>query len=248
MNGLAWSTLVRRLAWILAISFFVSAILATLLEFEVFGPAPERGDDFIQFVLELFRWEQGRWPIDFAGTALGAIGFLALAALSPALKRLAEPEDGRRGLVGVSFLAAGFLGAASQLVWIGAKPIATSPEYCDCGFLQEEIMSRLMILNVVGGVQSWLINGGIVALAIGLIVVARLGQEAGMPSGWRWLSLTIAALGLLGVILTFADVYELNALLVLVIAGILAPTWAIWLASRASTLWPESPAPLITLP
>jgi hypothetical protein len=102
--------------------------------------------------------------------------------------------------------------------------------------------------QVVGGVQSWLINGGIVALAIGLIVVARLGQEAGMPSGWRWLSLTIAALGLVGVILTFADVYELNALLVLLIAGVLAPAWAIWLSSRASKLWPDSPAPLITLP
>jgi len=101
-------------------------------------------------------------------------------------------------------------------------------------------MSRPMILNLDGGVQSWLINGGIVALAIGLI--------AGMPSGWRWLSLTIAALGLVGVILTFADVYELDALVVLVIAAVLAPAWAIWLSSRASTLWPDSTAPPITLP
>lgn len=137
MNGLSWSSLVRGLAWILAVAFFVSTALTALLGFAVLGEPPERGEDFIQFILDLFRWEQDRWPIDFAASALGAIGFFALGALGPAFRRLAAPDDGRRGLVGTSFLSAGLLGAASQLVWIGAKPIATSPQYCDCGFLQK---------------------------------------------------------------------------------------------------------------
>lgn len=239
MNGLSWSSLVRGLAWILAIAFFISAVLSALLGFDVLAPPPERGEDFIQFILDLFRWEQGRWPIDFVQSALGAIGFLALGALAPALRRLTVPEDGRRGLVGTFFLSAGLLGAASQLVWIGAKPIATSPQYCDCGFLQEEIMSRLMILNVVGGVVAWLLNGALLALAVGLVFVARLGQRAGMPVGWHWLSLVIAALSLLGVAISFVDIRPVNALLVLLIGGALAPAWALWM-SRATILWPKA--------
>jgi hypothetical protein len=240
MNELSWSSVVRGLAWIFAIAFFVSTVLGALLGFAVLGEPPERGEDFIQFILDLFRWEQDRWPIDFAASALGAIGFFALGALGPAFRRLAAPEDGRRGLVGTSFLAAGLLGAASQLVWIGAKPIATSPQYCDCGFLQEEIMSRLMILNVVGGVHGWLFNGALIVLAVGLVIVARLGERAGMPIGWRWLSLVIAALSLVGVAISFFDVGPFGALLPLLIGGVLAPAWALWLSRRATMLWPKA--------
>jgi hypothetical protein len=240
VNGLSWSSVVRGLAWVLAISFFLSTVLTALLGFEVFGPPPERGEDFIQFILDLFRWDYNLWPIDFAASALAAIGFLALGALGPAFRRLTGPEDGRRGLVATSFLSAGLLGAASELVWIGAKPIAVSPQYCDCGFLQEEIMSRLMIRNVVGGVRDWLLNGFLVLLALGLVIVAGLGQRAGMPSGWRRLSIVIAALSLVGVAMTFFEVGPFGALLFLLIGGVLAPIWALWLASRASVLWPET--------
>lgn len=73
----------------------------------MFGPPPERGEDFIQFILDLFRWDYNLWPIDFAASALAAIGFLALGALGPAFRRLTGPEDGRRGLVATSFLSAG---------------------------------------------------------------------------------------------------------------------------------------------
>lgn len=87
MNGLSWSSVVRGLAWVLAISFFISTVLTALLGFEVFGPPPERGEDFIQFILDLFRWDYNLWPIDFAASPLAAIGFLALGALGPAFRR-----------------------------------------------------------------------------------------------------------------------------------------------------------------
>lgn len=109
-------------------------------------------------------------------------------------------------------------------MWIGAKPIAVSPQYCDCGFLQEEIMSRLMIRNVVGGVRDWLLNGFLVLLAVGLVIVAGLGQRAGMPSGWRRLSIVIAALSLVGVAMTFFEVGPFGALLFLLI-GVYSPLY-----------------------
>lgn len=240
MNGLKWSSLVRGLAWIIAPSFFVSTVMGALLGFGVFGSPPERGDDFVQFILEVFRFEHNLWPIEFTSLALTAIGFLALGALGPALRRLASPDDGRRGLVGTSFLSAGLLGALSELVWIGARPITTDPQYCDCGFLQEEIMARLMIQNVLGGVRNWVANGALVLLAVGLVTVARIGQRAGMPNGWRWLSLLIAGLVLVSVATSFFDAYPFDVLLIVLVGGVLAPVWALWLARRATVLWGES--------
>ena len=70
--------------------------------------------------------------------------------------------------------------------------------------------------------------------------VARLGQRAGMPLGWRWLTLVIAALSLLGVATSFFDVYLFGPVLVLLIAGVLVPVWALWLARWATSLWPEA--------
>ena len=101
-------------------------------------------------------------------------------------------------------------------------------------------MSRLMIRNVVGGVRDWLLNGFLVLLAVGLVIVAGMGQRAGMSTGWRRLSLVIAGLSLVGVAMTFFDVGPFGALLFLLIGGVLAPAWALWLASRASVLWPET--------
>jgi hypothetical protein len=61
-------------------------VLSILLAFDVLGPPPERGDDFIQFTLDMFAWEKERWVLDFVASALFAIGFLALAGLGSATR------------------------------------------------------------------------------------------------------------------------------------------------------------------
>jgi hypothetical protein len=228
------------LGWVVAAAFVVSAVLNLLLAFDVFGPPPERGEDFIQYTLEMFAWEEQRWVLDFPASVLITVGFLALAGLGSALARLAHPSDARRGLVTSSFLVGGSLTAASQLLWIGAKPIATSTTYCDCGFLQEEIMSRLMIQNVLGGVQLWLSNGGLAALAVGAALVATMPAERrALPQWWRRLTLVIAGLSVIAIVLPFFDVYPFDVLLYLVIAGLLLPIWAIWIANRPTEFWPH---------
>ena len=241
MRSIEWPSLARALAWIMAVAFVASTVLLLLLNLNVFGAPPFGGRDFLDEVLADFEWQQTQWPFDFAASALLAVGFLALGALGPVLARLAAETDARRGLVAAAFLGAGGLGAASQLDYLGAKPIATNPQYCECGFLAEEIMSRLMILDVVTGIQTWLISGSLVAAAVGLVIAGMLGREAGMPSQWLWLALVGAALAVVlavvGAVFPPFVVYPLDVILIVLVAGIAVPIWAIWLAARAGEIW-----------
>jgi hypothetical protein len=239
MAQMAWPSLARTLAWIMAGAFVLATVFFILFAFQVFGGPPEPGEVFVDNVLADFAWQQTQWPLEFAGTALFAIGFLTLGAFAPVLGRLAGTTDARRGLVTAAFLGAAGLGAASQLLWLGAKPIATSPQYCDCGLLAEEVMSRLMTLNIVGGAQTWLVSGAMIAAAVGLVVAGQLGREAGMPGAWLWVALLAAGLAVVGSLLPLFDVYPFDVLLIVLVAGILFPIWAVWLASRAWDIWPS---------
>jgi hypothetical protein len=240
MTRIEWPTLARTLAWILAAAFVLASVLLLIFALELFGGPPEPGAEFLDNVLADFAWQQTQWPIEFAGTALFAIGFLALGGLGPVLGRLARSADARRGIVAAAFLTAGGLGAASQLLWIGAKPIATSAQYCECGLLAEELMSRLMTLNIVTGIQTWLVSGALLAAAVGLVAAGRLGREAGMPASWEWLALATAVAALMGVVLPLFDVYPFDVLFVVLVAGILVPIWAVWLGARAAEIWPQA--------
>jgi hypothetical protein len=240
MSRIEWPSLARVLAWTLAITFIAGTVAVLLLSFQAFGSPPEPKPDFADRIVADFEFQQTQWPIDLAGTSAFAIGFLALGGLGPVLGRLAAPDDARRGLVTAAFLTAGGLGTAAQLLWIGTAPVATDPHYCDCGLLADELMSRLTAINIVQGVQTWLTSGAIVVAALGLVAVGALGREVGMPRGWRWVSLAIAVLGVIAAILPVFDLHPFDVLLIALIAGILFPIWAIWLALRARDVWPTS--------
>ncbi|MEO6578280.1 MAG: hypothetical protein ABIO99_05200 [Candidatus Limnocylindria bacterium] len=211
-------------------------VLTLVLNFELLGARPAPTDDFLQNVISGFEWDTARWPVDFAASALFAIGFGALGLLGSLLARLAAPGDSRGPILGGALLLAGGLGVAAQLVWIGAKPIATSPELCECGLLAEEVMSRLMTLNIVSGVQTWLTNGAIVAAAAGLVVAARPGVRAGMPSAWATLAYVTAAAAIVLVVLSALRAYPFDLIAVALVAAVLLPVWALWLAQGAGRL------------
>jgi len=222
----------------MAAFFFAAAVLTAVLQFELTGHPPPEPADFLDGVIAFFRWDTSRWPIDFAGTLLAGLGFVVFGALGVVLSRLATPADARRTVVAALMVIGATLGVVSQLLWIGVKPVATSPQLCECGLRAEEIMSRLMILNVVGGVQAWLNNGAIVLLAIGVLVVVSLVRRAGASSGWAGFSYLLV----IGAVLTpilgelHAEPYDLISFFVLV--AILVPGWALWLAIEAPRLTP----------
>jgi hypothetical protein len=231
-----WRVGVRVLALLVTAFFFAAAVLQGVLAFDVLGPPPPEQDDFIEQIIDAFEWEQTRWPLEFAATALFALGFLALGGLGALLSRLVGSADPRRLLATAAYLGAGGIGAASQLLWLGVKPIATSPQYCECGLRAEEIMSRLMVLNVAVSVQLWIVIGAIVLAAVGTVFVAGIGREAGMPTVWVWLSLVIAIASLAVAVLAVMGAYPFDQLALLLVAGILVPIWALWVAIRANSL------------
>jgi hypothetical protein len=240
MNRVEWPSLARALAWTLTATFLLGTIALAVFNFVPLGTPPGPIEDFLERVVADFEYLQTIWPIEFAGTALFALGFLALAGLGPTIGRLADPDDGRRGIVGAAFVVAGALGAASQLIWIGVRPVATNPQYCDCGLLAEEIMARLMILDSVSAAQVWLVAGAILAAAAGTAVAGTLGREAGMPTGWLWLSWAISALAVVAAVLQVLRLYPFNDLATILVGGILLPIWALWLGARAWDIWPAA--------
>jgi hypothetical protein len=230
MRRIEWVDAVRVLSLLVTAFFIAAAVLLAILNFEFLGPPPPEQEDFIEQTIDFFAWQQSHWPLELAGSALFALGFTALGWLGVLLSRLAALSDARRVLAAAAFLGVGVIGALSQLFWIGVKPIATSPQYCDCGFRQEEIVSRLMVLNVAEGVQMWMVIGAIVLAAIGITLVSGLGRGAGMPSGWAWLSGAIAVISLASAGLSVIGAYPFDQLAVVLAAGVLLPIWALWLA------------------
>lgn len=245
MGPIQWSS-ATRVAALLVTAFFIAAtVLQALIIFELLGPRPGGGVDFVDEVLAGFAWEQERWPVEFAATALFAAGFVALGGLGTLLAGLAERGDARRTLVPGAFLGAGGLGLAAQLLWLGVKPIATNPQLCECGLREEEIISRLMILNVAGDTQIWMVIGAIFLTTIGAVLIAPVGQRAGMPVGWVWLPLAIAILALIATVLHVLQAFPADWTVVLVAIGIVVPIWALWIALRSEAI--AAPAEVASL-
>ena len=236
MGPIRWGAATRVTALLVTAFFFAATVLQALLEFDVLGEPPVGGIDFVDEVLAGFAWEQERWPVEFAATVLFAAGFASLAGLGLLLARLAPSDDARRPLIQAAYLGAGGIGVASQLLWLGVKPVASSPELCECGLRTEEVMSRVMILNVAENVQLWMAIGAVVLAAIGALLVAPLGRRAGMPSGWFWIAMAIAVLGPLAGMLAVLGAAPFDAIVLILVAGIALPGWALWLAIRSESL------------
>lgn len=245
VKRLEWADAARVLSLLITAFFVVAAVLQAVLAFELLGPPPAGGGEFIDDIVATFEWEQSRWPIEFAASVLFALGFVALGGVGVLLSRLAGMTDARRSLAAAAYIGGGIIGLVSQAWWLGVKPVATGAQYCECGLREEEIMSRLMTLMIAGNVQLWLVIGAIALVSIGVLMVAPLGRWAGMGSGWAWLSYVTALGGLVASVLGVMGAYPWDQLAVLLVAGILIPIWALWLAMRAGTLEPPEAGPAL---
>ena len=237
MPRLEWGPTVRVLSLLTAAFLVAAAVIWTDVVFGwLTGPPPFGGIDFLDERMRDWAWQYSRWPEEFAATALFALGFLALAGVGVLLAQLGDRTDARRPLVGAAFLGAGGIGAASQLIWLGVKPFATQPHYCDCNFRAEEIWSRMVLMDGTNEAQLWLVIGAILLAAAAMLLVAGLGRDSGMSSAWVWLSFIIAAMGVVTVVLGALNAWPFNQIFILIVAGALVPIWAILLAIAAPRL------------
>jgi hypothetical protein len=242
VGRIEWASAARVLGWVIGISLLVGTIIRLALSFELF-PLPEIAPDadFVDRILTIYAFQSSLWPLEFTSFVAFAIGFAALASLGPVLRRLASDDDARGGLVMVALLALGGLGLASQLLQIGSLPFLTSPELCECGLREHEIMAREVVINAAFGVQLWLVVGALVLAAPGVWLAGSLGADAGMPQAWRWLSTLIAVAAIVLAVLAVLQAFPFDQYVLGLTAGILVPIWAIWLASRSREVFGDEP-------
>lgn len=233
MGRLEWSSSVRVLALLLTAFFFVASVLQLVLMLDLTGAHPAPLPAITDNIEQDFAFNYGRWPIDFASQALFALGFLSLAGVGVLLSRLADAFDARRSLAATLFVGSGLLGAAASLVWIGVAPVATFPHYCDCNLRDAELAARLISLDVSSSVAVWFTIGGIVLASLGLVLVVRLGVEAGLSRGWMAMTYLSVVAGLLAAVLAAFDLSPVSDYTAAAVAGIIIPIWGIWLAIGA---------------
>ncbi len=248
MTDSAWRTHASRLGWLIAVASVLAAGIYALKIFHVITPEPtfDPNASFVDGILAGFVHAQAHWLEDLISSLLFAVAFAGIAVLGPVLRHAMDRDAPRGGLMAVSFVLAGILGVAAQLIYLGAIEAATNPQYCDCGFLAEEIVSREMIRIVAEGIVFWLTGGAVVLFAIGLLAFAGLAGLAGwVPAGLAVYARVVAVLGLLSVVWDHVavlllveagiefDFFLLSQVITIVFAGVLVALWAAWLARAA---------------
>lgn len=255
MSDGAWRTLSSRLGWFVAATFVVAMVIFALgRQFHIIVPenGPPNGT-LVDNLIASFEHAQAHWIGDLTSSLILAAGFVALAILGTTLRRALDRDDARGAVLAVTFLLAGTIGAASQVLFLGATEVATSPEYCDCGFLAEEIISREMARQIAENIVFWMTDASVVLSAIGLLAFAALGPASGwVPSGLTVYTRVLVVLALLSVLWgrvavpllletgTELDFFLIGGLLTIVVAGVLIPIWAAWVA-RAARFSAEEP-------
>jgi hypothetical protein len=132
MNGQSDTrSLARVLGWLVAISLFAAGVITVLLQFDITAspPAKTAPNDLLEGTLAFFQNESDRWPQDLASLILFTVGLLALIGLV-ALLRNAVSRDDPWMLLGTLAVGVGAgLGAAGQLLFLGAKEVGIDPRH-----------------------------------------------------------------------------------------------------------------------
>ncbi len=222
----------RWSAWLLALGLFVGTILSIGISNNVFASPPTLPDtaNLPTRLLGSVDFDHAIWPFDLVSSLSFAIAFGALLVLAWSLAAGIPQGDRRRSILIAGLAGAGVLGLASQLIHIGAQQVAINVGYCDCGFKEQESISKAWGLMLIGGAQSWLVNGAVVLLAIGMEAVATLVARSSMARDWRMMTHVTVAVIVVAVVVSAAGVSDTaSQFLTGVAGGILIPIWAIWL-------------------
>jgi hypothetical protein len=231
--------LARALGWLVAIPFFAAGVMTALLEFDVTASPPRETppNDLVEGTLAFFENESERWPQELISLLLFTAGFLALIGLV-VMMRNAVSRDDPRMLLGTLAVGVGAgIGAAGQLLFLGAKEVGIDPHYCDCARAAEQIISRGQTLGMIDNAQQWLVVGFLVLASAGLLLIWRATSDRGVFSRtWRGLTLGLAMVLVVGVIALVFDLDALSDAFTSVGAILLIPIWAVMAARQLPTI------------
>ena len=218
------------LLWIFAISLIIATILNLGLGFDLFVEPPEIPEStlFPDRLEAIQPFHAARWTYDAAATLFFVIGFGALALAAGGVASL----GGRHRLADVfraSMLVSGILGVVAGLLYYGATKVTVDLAYCDCGYIDTELIGQFWALAVVQGATSWVSNGAIVFGALAAALSTMVLRGVGLPSWWTWTAWGAAILLILGFALGELTDTPAGDLAIALATGILLPIWAILL-------------------
>jgi hypothetical protein len=229
---------IRGLAWLLAGCLVAGTALFLARDLNLFNTPPVIPDtaDLPTRLLASMDFERAQFPLDAISNLLFAVAFAIFIPLGRFLGR-AGAADWRSEIMSNAIFAAGVIGLAAQLIYVGSKQVVISIGYCDCGFKTTEVISQNWALMLIQGAQGWLLNGGLVLLAIGIAAARLVLGGRVLPGGWQALSWLVAA-GLLATsVLRATDLIgDKSDALLLVFVGVLLPVWTIWLGQGVAAV------------
>lgn len=229
----------QSLLWIFAASMVVATALALALGFDLLVPPPVIDEtlDFPSRLTAIQPFQAARWPFDAASSLLFVVGFGALALLAGPIAALAG-DDRRAGILRSAILASGLIGVVAGLLYVGATQVAVTQQYCDCGFLTEEVIAQFWAVASIQAATDWLAYGAILFGAIGVALSAVMLTGLGLPTAWRWVAAAGGAMLALSVVLHEISDSPAGDIAAAIASGVLLPAWAIMLAMRIDEVIP----------
>ena len=116
------------------------------------------------------------------------------------------------------------------MIFIGAKRVAIDPAVCECKWAPEQMISQDRTLEMIYGVQDWLIAGALLLAGLGMLAIPSLVARSGVLSvAWGRFSQFLSILFFLAVLGLVFEVDTVFQLIAAVGSVLLLPAWAIWL-------------------
>jgi hypothetical protein len=248
-----WRAWGRTIAAVVAATFALGTVLSVLGGLNITTPEPTFASDATlpDRILALLQNQSQRFPWVMAASLLAALGFAAIAALAPVLRRALGATEWRASVITGGLVIGAGIGIVAELGLIGGQIVASDPTYCQCDFADIQLIARAGILDLVSTVQTWLLAGFLGLVGAGLLAAAGTARRsAEVPRGWTTLTTVLAGL-MVAIAVWIAgfpllanalrlrlDVDTITGIPSLGVLLILVPWWALWLRS-----WLGGPAP-----
>jgi len=225
--------LVRWLAWSVGFLFVVGTVFQLVDFFNLYKVPPDLPEslNMVEFRLAVQDYRVAVWPLFLLSNLARGIGFVAVTALGLALAgRLARDSSHRVGIA-AGLGMAGIFGAVGQLLIIGVTQPTIDSAYCDCGFKETEIVSQIWGQQLIESASRWLTDAAGVLAAIGVVAAGTAFRDR-MPASWNFFS-WLTAIGLVAAVaIPFLQISpELDMWVLVAVAGVIVPIWAVWLGA-----------------
>jgi hypothetical protein len=225
--------LVRWLAWSVGFLFLVGAVFQLVDFFNLYQTPPDLPEtlNMVEFRLAVQDYRVAVWPIFLLANLATGIGFMAVTALGLALASRVASDNPLRVGIAAGLGMAGIFGAVGQLLIIGVTQPTIDSAYCDCGFKETEVVSQIWAQQLAESASRWLVNAALVLGAIGVAAAGTAFRDR-MPASWNVFS-WLTAIGMVAAVgIPFLQINpDLDFWLLVAVAGVMVPIWAIWLGA-----------------